>query len=588
MSKQVLNLNETRTAKKVNELTSSLVLYSKTQNERISQKTANITVQVLLLNPRYSNILNESISKTEKIFIKDCYEFLFNEKSITSLTFRMQCFFYGRFLNRDAYKNHQKQVLMRNCFNLLEKLKKVWHNPSEDLKEMHNDLVKLILIKEGMDFKDDPSAFEEMKAALNSVFPTSSLSTFVSSSQKTKMAFINEVSSIAAGIRLHAWYSQKAGKFMFDAGTIMKETLPKVCEDLHEEFNCIKEKVERLRNELLCVTEETPSTKETHHNKLMLIALTNYMDIIKYLKESIDEVAVQTYKLDYSFAVQIKELSSNMKVGPFTKADLIYPHYKNLAKTWKQIQLEGHLLSFYTNLFYDVKKFSESLSTVKPIDEIPIKGNCSFEDDGNCTVILPKDVKNFNAITLQYKGFCAFYCSLGILVQSNKEHGIIMYNYLCYGFSSIETLKAFKNNPNKYIKGSMDLMLKIPQLIFTLHTEENFGITVLNAYESEQISPVFVANTSIQTVLHPIEKNIDNTYNWNQWTLRKQALKYVDLLDKRTHSTQTDLSHFRRENYSQVYLPRDSSTQTRKDASTSVTKAELSKLSLGTTTEILS
>lgn len=59
-------------------------------------------------------------------------------------------------------------------------------------------------------------------AAVNSVLPAAELSTLVSNNQKIKVAFINEISSIAAGIRLHAWYSNKAGKFMFDGECIQK------------------------------------------------------------------------------------------------------------------------------------------------------------------------------------------------------------------------------------------------------------------------------------------------------------------------------------------------------------------------------
>ncbi|GBM67246.1 hypothetical protein AVEN_208952-1 [Araneus ventricosus] len=99
-----------------------------------------------------------------------------------------------------------------------------------------------------------------------------------------------------------------------------------------------------------------------------------------------------------------------------------------------------------------------------------------------------------------------------------------------------------------------------------------------NNLKQKRKLPVFISERSVQTILHPTEKNIDYTYNWNQWSLRKQALKYVDLTSKKTLSTQTNLSHFRRENYSQVYLPKDNSTQTRKDASTTITKEGMPEL----------
>ena len=55
-----------------------------------------------------------------------------------------------------------------------------------------------------------------------------------------------------------------------------------------------------------------------------------------------------------------------------------------------------------------------------------------------------------------------------------------------------------------------------------------------------------------QTVVHPVDEHIDRDYEWNEWALRKKALDIANLRRKRTHSQQTELSHFRRENQTQV------------------------------------
>ena len=46
-----------------------------------------------------------------------------------------------------------------------------------------------------------------------------------------------------------------------------------------------------------------------------------------------------------------------------------------------------------------------------------------------------------------------------------------------------------------------------------------------------------------------------------------QKIKIANLRQKKTHSGQTDKSHFRREVETQVYLPKDSDTQTKVGAS---------------------
>jgi hypothetical protein len=44
-------------------------------------------------------------------------------------------------------------------------------------------------------------------------------------------------------------------------------------------------------------------------------------------------------------------------------------------------------------------------------------------------------------------------------------------------------------------------------------------------------------------------------YEWNEWTMRRKALQMADLTNKRTHSTQTEKSHFRRTSETQTYKP---------------------------------
>lgn len=41
-----------------------------------------------------------------------------------------------------------------------------------------------------------------------------------------------------------------------------------------------------------------------------------------------------------------------------------------------------------------------------------------------------------------------------------------------------------------------------------------------------------------QTEAHPVPSHIDRNYHWNEWELRRRAIKLVELRHKHTHSTQ--------------------------------------------------
>ena len=54
--------------------------------------------------------------------------------------------------------------------------------------------------------------------------------------------------------------------------------------------------------------------------------------------------------------------------------------------------------------------------------------------------------------------------------------------------------------------------------------------------------------------------------------MRRKAIKLANLRKCVTHSTQTVFSNFKRENETQVYLPKDNWGQTKRDGDTSVPK----------------
>lgn len=58
-----------------------------------------------------------------------------------------------------------------------------------------------------------------------------------------------------------------------------------------------------------------------------------------------------------------------------------------------------------------------------------------------------------------------------------------------------------------------------------------------------------------------MEKHLDHKYEWNEWALRRRALQLANLRTKATHSAQTNLSHFRRDGETQVWLPKEAATQ---------------------------
>jgi len=73
---------------------------------------------------------------------------------------------------------------------------------------------------------------------------------------------------------------------------------------------------------------------------------------------------------------------------------------------------------------------------------------------------------------------------------------------------------------------------------------------------------VAVADAAVATPVHFVERHIDRKYEFSEWALRRRAVQLANLRQCATHGAQTDNSHFRRDNDTQVYLPRVAETQT--------------------------
>jgi len=157
---------------------------------------------------------------------------------------------------------------------------------------------------------------------------------------------------------------------------------------------------------------------------------------------------------------------------------------------------------------------------------------------------------------------------------------MVFHNHSCVQ-EFIENPTYFIDELNKYIK-------KHPYLINLLNLTEEFPQANLSVlFRDKDLSTYKYKSSSvmvdkeIQTLVHVYENGyIDPNYVWNEWELKKQALQLADIMKKKTVSCQTILSHFRRENETQVYLPKDQSVNTvvSKGTNLSIEKSYISGL----------
>lgn len=189
----------------------------------------------------------------------------------------------------------------------------------------------------------------------------------------------------------------------------------------------------------------------------------------------------------------------------------------------------------------------------------------------------------FMQLPLEYQGFCPWTLvnRQGLLLPGKPVQGVIAFENAYYVFAHEVALEAFMEDPAKYVRAVLDLASKRPELIHLLRIQDSFpGANISTMIRgtrdprtrrggdigsSDEVSK---KDAATETPTHFVEKFIDHSYSWNEWTLRKNAIKMTNLQNYATTSMQTDLSHFRRENTTQVYLQRDNAVQSSKESGT--------------------
>lgn len=188
----------------------------------------------------------------------------------------------------------------------------------------------------------------------------------------------------------------------------------------------------------------------------------------------------------------------------------------------------------------------------------------------------------FMQLPLEYQGFCSWTIvkRQGLLLPGKPELGVIRYKNRFFVFAHQVAIATFINDPEYFLKGTLERAVVSPELIHLLRLQDSFPDSCITRMlqggksahgkvrPSLALTPPEKRDAGTDTPTHFVAKCIDTGYHWNEWVLRRRALQVANLRNCATKSQQTDASHFRRANDTQVYLQRAKHTQTSRNSGT--------------------
>ncbi|NWZ19979.1 CF206 protein, partial [Asarcornis scutulata] len=571
------------------------------KGQAVSETLVAFMVKAVVLDPRNEFNVDQILTKRDvQHLIQLCVTRLLDTTNPSLSTIKMQVYFDMNYANRAELLREQHRVLEGRLAPLVRDITDSRPRLQDEMMKVYQMIVSYMLLSSGLGSPTDIEVVREVTAALQSIFPQTALGAFISLSKKEKEQQLKNLAMLVTGIRLFNRECGKGGKGVDDLPAILNEVLPSATRTIEDSLNTCHELAH-------CYTALLESMHEDQHRhrqlssfklKEALFNVRQYEAFLCILMSDAITVAQEVEKMNVQFATTMEQLKNTVqnKVSVDTKE--VFPLFVAICNMWTGFQNELLLLSFLSNMTNNLQQFLEAQSQLFPeevltslLEGVTVKTDeeriretmgtrVNISDFENQEWLFPETAADFDQLLIQYHGFCAYAIGVkGLTLPGNPAIGILKHKDRCYVFSSKESAYIFAQDPDKFIQLNVEKAKEHAELIHLLELHHHFEYlapyTQARSADKSLMKPTTKRDSSTQTDTHILPPSIVKSYEWNEWELRRKAIKLANLRRKLTHAMQTDLSHLRRENSTQVYLPKDVSTQTKRENSSNVPRPQI-------------
>ncbi|XP_033608369.1 cilia- and flagella-associated protein 206 [Cryptotermes secundus] len=564
----------------------------------ITDNCAAYVIKLMVLNPEHGFISDRPLARDDvQLLVDVCVQKLSEECSPSLATIQMQVYFDTNFATRHDIINENRANIKLRTMPLIKEIIETHAKTKEDLEKLYRKIVVTTATSSGLGNPTNSSILREARAVLSSVFPHTELSQFMAMSRKYKEQQITELTLITTGIRLFNRDCQKGGEGIEDLPNLLQKAVVATQSSLESQLQkllgrvnvlttavekCVRipdkpkhmYRVQEVEEEAVGEKTEKEGDKDQAEKlhkipkkqmQMVWDGLTTARQLEVYLRKLLMEVVTSKQVLAElldKLKLRLTNIHETVRFRTAIPTIQVYPQFIHLSQIWTSLQEEMVFLSNINNLAWNLQKYLQVLEytdegVVKQMigntqvltDEARLKATTGLKIDSTgikCEVLYPAQVTDFDKIPLQYLGFCAWSLveGLGALIPGNPNMGVCQWKGNYYAFSSPVTAAEFGQDPDKYVMSLLNLMKKKPELINLLQLQEQVAAGCVTAeLPIKKPEPIIKRNSEIQTEVHPTPSHIDPTYRWNEWDLKRDAIKLANILKCKTKSVQTEPSY---------------------------------------------
>ncbi|NWX12446.1 CF206 protein, partial [Aegotheles bennettii] len=567
----------------------------------LSEILVAFMVKAVVLDPRNNFNVDQILTKKDvQNLIQLCVTRLLDTTNPSLSTIKMQVYFDLNYANRAELLSEQRRVLEGRLASVVRDITNSNPRLQEEMENVYQKIVSYVLLSSGLGSPADIEVVREVTAALQSVFPKTEMISFISLSKKNKEQQLKNFAMLVTGIRLYNKECRKGGSGIDDLPAILNEAIPSATRTVDGILNTCHMLAHQYTALLESMQEDLGNYTQLSSFKLKeaLFNVRQYEAFLCILLSDTITSAQEVEKMNVQFAATMEQLKNTVHNRVSIDTKEVFPLFVALSNLWTGFQDEILLLNFLTNITNNLQQFSEIQLRLLPeevltslLEGVTVKSDeeriretmgtrVNVSDFKNQEWLFPETTDNFDKLLIQYHGFCAHAIGVkGLILPGNPAIGILKHEERCYVFSSREAAYSFAQDPDKFIQLNIEKAKEHAELIHLLELQHQFEYLApyVQASNADKclMKPTTKCDCSTQTDTHILPPTIVTSYEWNEWELRRKAIKLANLRRKLTHAMQTNLSHMRRENSTQVYLPKDVSTQTKRDNSSNVPRPQV-------------
>ncbi|XP_014636589.1 PREDICTED: UPF0704 protein C6orf165 homolog isoform X3 [Ceratotherium simum simum] len=517
--------------------------------EIVSETLVAFMVKAVVLDPSNGFNVDRTLIKSDvQKLVKLCVTRLLDSKNPSLDTIKMQVYFDMNYTSREEFLEEHHRVLESRLGSVSREITDNRACAREELESLYRKIVSYVLLRSGLGSPTDIKVVREA----------------------TVPAILREA---------------------IPATTQHIDSQLQIAQDQAYRYTAILEKVSK--NPLMSKELQPYMLKEALYN------VRQYEIFLQIILSDIITCAQEVEIMVKQLGAQLEQLKMTVKSKTAVPTSQVFPIFIALSNLWTSFQDETVLISVLSNLTTHLEPFLGAHELLFPekvlqdlLDGVTVKTDvCRMKEHMEDRVhpadfrkvewLFPETTANFDKLLIQYRGFCAytFAATDGLLLPGNPAIGILKYKEKYYTFNSRDAAYSFAENPENYIDLIREKAKKNAELIQLLELHQQLETLIpysqMKDVDKHYIKPITKCESGTQTDTHILPPTIVRSYEWNEWELRRKAIKLANLRQKVTHSVQTDLSHMRRENCSQVYSSKDASTQSTREGSTRVPRPQI-------------